>query len=120
MASFNKLLTTNVDLAFKLIGDLAEDITLKPVETTTYDFATSTTIKTTAAEKTVKGVVSKTYNSDGPNPQVLTEIIIKSNDLTVDELDTYDQIKLRSKTFSIIKAEDNGYIVELTVSKGGE
>ena len=120
MASFNKLLTTNIDLAFKLIGDLAEDITLKPIDSTTFDFSTSTTTKTSGTEKTVKGVINKTYNSTGPNPQVLTEIIIKSNNLTIDEIDTYDQVRLRSKDFNIIKAEDNGYIVTLTVSKGGE
>ena len=119
-ASFNKLLTTNIDLAFKLIGDLAEDITLKPIDSTTFDFSTSTTTKTSGTEKTVKGVINKTYNSTGPNPQVLTEIIIKSNNLTIDEIDTYDQVRLRSKDFNIIKAEDNGYIVTLTVSKGGE
>ena len=119
MASFKQLLDTNVTKAFNLIGDLAEDIKLKTVTSTDFDFSTSTTTTTNDTQITIKGVVSKVYNSEGADTKMLADIIIKSKDISIDTIDNYDVVFLRGKDWNIKTAEDNGYVITLTVSKGG-
>lgn len=119
MASFNTLLTTNVEKAFSLIGDLAEDVILSTIDTVAYDFATSTTSTNAAATTTVSGVISKIYNSDAPNTQLYADIILKSTDISIDGLDNYDVVTFRSKSWNIVRADDNGFVITLVVSKKG-
>ena len=118
MASFTQLLKDNVDLAFNLIGDLAEDITLKTTATAEYDFSTSTMNTTADTQSVIKGVISKIYSPEEDNSKLLADIIVKSTDISVDEIDNYDVVNFRNKDWNIVTAKDNSYVITITVSKG--
>ena len=118
MASFTQLLKDNVDLAFNLIGDLAEDVTLKTTASVDYDFSTSTTNTTADTQKVIKGVISKIYSPEEDNSILLADIIVKSTDISVDEIDNYDVVNFRNKDWNMRVAKDNSYIITITVQQG--
>jgi len=115
--SFKTLITNNVTNAFNLIGDLAENITFTNTTVSEYDFANQSTVSTTDTSLDIKGVVTKSYKTNDDKPRINADIMIKSSDVNSEILDGYDSIILRSKTWSINKIEDDGYVINLTVGR---
>jgi hypothetical protein len=115
--SFKTLITNNVTNAFNLIGDLAESITFTNTTVSDYDFSNQSMTSTTDASLTIKGVVTKSYKTNDDKPRINADIMIKSSDVNSEVLDGYDTVVLRSKTWSINKMEDDGYVINLTIGR---
>lgn len=115
--SYKTLITNNVKDAFNLVGDIAEDMTFTNQTVDSYDFATQTVVNGNSTTKTVKGIVNKEYKTNDDKPRINADIYLKSADIDSKELDGYDSLVFRSKTWGINKYEDNGYLITLTVGR---
>jgi hypothetical protein len=111
------LITNAVNGAFTSVGDLAEDIIFVNKSASDYNFTTGAVTQTTIGNKTLKGIVSKTYKSNTDSTVILADVLIKSVDATVLDLDNYDTVTLRSKNWSINNVDDNGFTVTMQLAR---
>ena len=110
-------ITSSVNNAFNLIGDLGEIITFTNSTIGGYDFSNHSIQGSATQEVTIKGIVSKQYKDITDNPRLLADIVLKSADIDGVELDGYDTIIFRSKQWRINSLTDNGFVVNLTVAR---
>ena len=116
--AFKSLITNEVRNAFNLLQDLAEDITFTNNTSTSYDFSTGDV--TEDANKTttiIKGVISKMSKDVNDNTMIIAEVILKSEDASIIDIDNYDTINFRNRNWSINNVEDNGFAVTLTAAR---
>lgn len=111
------LITNAVNGAFNTVGDLAEDIVFVNKTASDYNFTTGLVTTTDVGTKTLKGIVSKTYKSITDNTTILADVLIKSNDATVLDLDNYDTVTLRNKSWNINNVSDDGFTVTITLAR---
>ena len=110
-------ITSSVNSAFNLIGDLGEIITFTNSTVSEYNFNNHSVTKTTLQPVTIKGIVSKQYKNISDNPRLLSDITLKSADVDAVELDGYDIVNFRSRDWKINSIDDNGFIVKVTVAR---
>ena len=110
-------ITSSVNSAFNLIGDLGEIITFTNSTANEYDFNNHSVTQTTLQPVQIKGIVAKQYKNTSDNPRLLTDITLKSADVDAVELDNYDIVNFRSKDWKINSVDDNGFIVRVTVAR---
>lgn len=117
--AFSTLANSGVDTAFRLMGDLGENITFSNVETEDYNFSEDGGVveQSFSLEQTLRCLVTKQYAISDPNPRLKIECIIKSSDVSSDELDNYDIVSLRSKNWTIDEFEDDNYTISLKLSR---
>ena len=89
--SYKSLVESNLDLAFRLVGDLAYDMTLTPKQASAYDFSTGLTSVQSTTPITIRGIVEQ-RDSNGMG------VILKNKD--VPSPDLYDTITFGGKTYS--------------------
>lgn len=117
MALNKRIITTQVNNAFRLLGDLGENIIFNNVQASSYNFDTGETEQIESLSQTIRGVVFKQYAASGDNPKIKMEVLIKSEDINSNELDNYDNVNLRSKNWVIDEFEDNGFAINLKLSR---
>ena len=115
--SYQKLIQSNVKMAFNTIGDIAEDITFTNNKVDGYNFATQAISENTDASITIKAVIESQYRTNDDTPRLECKIIIDSANLDSKNIDNYDIVVLRGKTWKINSFEDNNYIITLTVGR---
>lgn len=117
--AFKNLIRNQVNNAFNLIQDLAEDITFinSTVTTDNYNFSTDGgfTEPTAADSITIKGVISQMSKDVNDNTIVNAQVTLNTNNSI--EFDNYDTISFRNKTWSVTSVEDNGFVVILNATR---
>jgi len=111
-------LVKHVRLAFKIIGDLAIDVTLTQKDSQSFDFGTRTaTISTPVATviKAVKGTTDRDTSSNEANT-IKETLYISAED--ADDLTVCDKATFDGFTWNIVQPiENNGYTIKMTVSR---
>ena len=125
--AFRTLITNQVNSAFNLLQDLAENITFTNISVgdggdRDYNFATGEITKTNPGSAdptstTIKGVVTKMNKNPSDNTIIEAEVILKSADAKITDLDNYDTINFRNKDWSINSVEDNGFSVTVIAAR---
>ena len=115
--SYHKLIQNNVKFAFNTIGDIAENITFTNNKVDGYNFATQAISENTDASITIKAVIESQYRTNDDTPRLECKIMIDSANLDSKNIDNYDNVVLRGKTWKINSFEDNNYIITLTVGR---
>ena len=110
-------ITSSVNNAFNLIGDLGETINFTNASIEGYDFSNNSVEGNATTLVSIKGIVSKQYKDISDNPRLLSDITIKTTDLSAIELDNYDLVNFRSKNWNINNVSDNGFITVITVAR---
>lgn len=116
MAFKNRILN-QVNRAFDILQDLAEDISFTNVTDVEYDFNNSEASETVETTKIIKGVITKMYKDINDNTILLSEVIIKTVDASGNDLDNYDTITFRNKNWNINSLEDNGFSVTIIAAR---
>lgn len=112
--AFRNLIQSQVNNAFNLIGDLAENIMFTNNSVSEYNFETGDTTEVTGSQVTIRGVVSKMSKDVNDNTMIVAELTLKTSDVSTIEIDNYDAITFRNKSWSINSVEDNGFATILT------
>jgi|TARA_R110000822_G_scaffold30221_8_gene88261 hypothetical protein len=115
--SYHKLIQNNVKFAFNTIGDIAENITFTNNKVDGYNFATQAISENTDASITIKAVIESQYRTNDDTPRLECKIMIDSANLDSKNIDNYDNVVLRGKTWKINSFEDNNYVITLTVGR---
>ena len=115
--AFRTLITNEVNNAFNLLQDLAENITFTNVSNVSYDFSTGETSETTGTQATYRAVVTKMNKDPSDNTIITAEVLLKTADVDINDLDNYDTITIRNNSWKINNIEDNGFAVTLTVAR---
>jgi|TARA_R110000796_G_scaffold16010_2_gene50399 hypothetical protein len=114
---YHKLIQDNVKFAFNTIGDIAENITFTNNKVDGYNFATQAISENTDASITIKAVIESQYRTNDDTPRLECKIMIDSANLDSKNIDNYDNVVLRGKTWKINSFEDNNYVITLTVGR---
>ena len=115
--AFKTLITNQVNSAFNLIQDLAEDITFTNNSVSEYNFETGETTQVDGAQVIIKGVISKMSKDINDNTMMIAEVILKTEDASAVDIDNYDIISFRNKTWNVNSVDDNGFAVTLNVAR---
>jgi hypothetical protein len=101
-----------VDKAFVAIGDLAVSATLSKNSSSGYDFASGSIVSTTTTS-TVKVVLeSKTKPTGDPTS---AQALMKSGQ----QVGGYDTLTIGTDVYNISSFTDDGFIITLSLTKGG-
>jgi hypothetical protein len=115
--SLRNKIQSSVDKAFRAVGDLAENVTLRTKVSEGYDFATGE-VSDKFEEATVQAIV--TYVKQKPDAsEVLAprkEVLIKEVDLK--EPNLYDEVLISEKVHTIISFSKEPGLVTLLVTGG--
>jgi hypothetical protein len=115
--SLRNKIQSSVDKAFKAVGDLAENVTLRTKTSEGYDF-TSGEVSAKFEESTVQAIV--TYVKQKPDSsEVLAprkEVLIKEADLGDPSL--YDEVVISESVHTIISFSKEPGLVTLLVTGG--
>jgi len=111
--SLDSLVKRNVDLAFKLIGTLAKDITINKYSEGSFDFSTGTSTSEYVSSIVVKGVVEKvTKKQQDGSHSFYYDILFKQSD--VSDFGVFDTVTFDSKTYKLkTPFESDGYILKV-------
>jgi hypothetical protein len=101
-----------VDKAFLAIGDLAVSATLSNNSSSGYDFA-SGTITTTTTSKTIKVVLESKTKPTGESTSA--QAMMKSGTA----IGGYDTLTIGTDVYTISEFTDDGFVITLSLSKGG-
>ena len=112
--AFKNLIANQVNSAFNLIQDLAEDITFTNNSVSEYNFDTGETTQVDGTSITIKGVISKMSKDINDNTMMVAEVTLKTSDVSSIDIDNYDVISFRNKTWNVNSVDDNGFAVTLT------
>lgn len=113
--SYQALINRNLDKAFRLLKDIAIDITLNR-NTADFDFSSNATNVTANSSVSLKAVVTD-INKESPEYNYLEkQVLFKSKD--IDDLTVYDTITIEAETWKIgSKINNSGYIYLLNIFK---
>lgn len=113
---YRSLVKKNVDLAFKLIGDLAVDCVLTERTATTFHFNTGATATTDPVVKTIKGVLIVESNPKDVSVSLTAQLVFKASDL--DKPDIYDKVTIDGFIWTIVPPfATDGYITTINLSR---
>lgn len=108
--SYNKLIERNLVRAFKLLKDLAIDVTFTRQSSSEFNFATGTATVNAESPKVVKAVVLDSDKSSDKSNSVKKSVLFKTKD--VGNLNSYDTVVLPNgvswKLGPVIK--DTGFV----------
>jgi hypothetical protein len=115
--SYKALIESSVELAFKTVQDLAEDVVLIQRDSSSFDFATKATVKTSAVQTTIKCVVVNSKKKEKESNSVKKTLMFKSSDLA--DITLYDTVLLNGITWKMAQPQnDNGYVTILEIYRG--
>lgn len=108
---YNQLVKDSVDLAFNLLGDLAQTFTFSKVTNNSFNFATGALNAPTINELTIKGVMVTSRKAYPKHNTTMTKVIVKTKD--VGDISSFDKFVHNTITYKIGPVITNdGYIVE--------
>lgn len=119
--SLRNRVTSEVRRAFKLIGDLAIDVTFTPHNITGFDFATKSADETVSvpANAVIKAVLIKATKKSKSKNTRQTQLLLKSEDLP-NGINSYDTVTIGTDIWKVGKPiEDNDYIILVEIMKEG-
>lgn len=113
---YRELVEGKARLAFKLIQNLALEVTFFQTDSTEFDFATQTPITTATVTTTAKAVFTLKGRKVGNTNTILGELLLLSED--VDDLTIYDKVEIRGVTWNIVPPyTDDDYTVTVQVAR---
>jgi hypothetical protein len=102
--------TTAVSKAFAAAGDIVKTGTLSTKSVASYNFATRSTVSTTAT-LTVSVIIQST---DKPSGEGFTIKALMKSGINIS---SYDTLEVSSKSYNIIDYVDNGFTIEAMLTK---
>jgi hypothetical protein len=112
---FKNLVNKQVALAFKAIGDLAEDVILvRAKKLGEYDFSLMDAGPDSTQTVTVKGVLTQRKRKEGSQTREAT-LLLPSDDLHT--WSDFDKARAGSVEWRVLSHTDNGYTVKLELSR---
>jgi hypothetical protein len=117
--ALRSLVERNVALAFTLLDDLKESVTLRTSTTKSYNFA-SGDIAETVNSKVVQGIVERNAARGSLTQAAGTasingeyvKLIINKADIPNIEYNQYDEFVVSGKVYQILGFQDNSYTLE--------
>lgn len=121
--SYNRMCKNSIRQAFRMIGDLADTITLTLKSGTDFDFNTATTSSTTTTTKVVKGLlVAKRRDVARGEPKITStrkmQLIIPAEFL--DDPTLYDTATVNGIVWKMVPPYSNdGMLITIDVAREG-
>ena len=115
MALRNTILN-GVDTVFRVLGDLAVDVTLIQSDSSGYDFSTGRTNQTPSSTTTVRGVLLTADSTRGQGQRDGNTLILRARDVV--NMDVYDSFVIEGRQYDVQSYTNNGYTIEVQVSGG--
>lgn len=111
---YSALVKSNVDRAFKMLGDLVSELELTEIKGSGYDFGSNQPISTAPVITKIKGVLVERVRKG----VLETSFLVSASDLPAPEL--YDTIKdSNNKVWKIVApASSDGYTTTIRVTGG--
>ncbi len=113
------MLTRITRNAFKVLGDLVEEVTFVTKANKNFDLATGLPILDSTETFTMSGVVIEEKRKD--NPTLETKIILRMeqfNKTSIVSLDALDTVEVRGEVYKVTHPiENNGYTFTVTLTK---
>ena len=105
--------------AFRLVGNLAENLELQQKDATGFNFATQQTVETTVATKIVKCLPVKRTRDPNKEPNTITKTVMFLSE-DVSDLTCYDKVVYQGFTWSIsLPSIDDGYTTTISLKREG-
>ena len=112
--SLRNTVNQNVNLAFKLIGDLAIDVIFEEKTITGFDFSSGNVNSSPVVTKTIKAVFIDEVKKSKDKMTKQLQLLCKKEDLP--DPTAYDRVQVRGVWYKVGKPlEDNDYIVYLEI-----
>lgn len=96
---YRELVENKAILAFKLIGNLAREVTFFQSDSQSFDFATQQPITTPVKTTTAKAVFTVKRRQPGESNTIMGELLLLSKD--VDDLTIYDKVEIQGQTWRL-------------------
>lgn len=113
--SYRSMVLKQVRNAFRLIGDLAINVTFLGARATEFDFGSSEAVISTSASKSIKAVKLETKREPSDGSTNTMSIMIIAAD--VGDLSDYDSVKIDGDTWNIVGHISNDYTINIDLSK---
>jgi hypothetical protein len=97
--SYKALINSNVKLAFNLLRDLAEPVTLTKKLNSSFDFKTGNPVVTEAPSIVTKAVVTDSDKTSSEHNTATKLALFKTQD--IGDISYYDKISYKNQTWSI-------------------
>lgn len=116
---FSNLVSSLVGTAFNIAGDVKEEAIITSIDARGYDFATQSAIITENSEDiTVQCIVSdrnlnRRFRGEKDTANVFYDLEITFERDESINLDGYNKVSLRDRSWDIIRTEDSPYIQRL-------
>ena len=112
--SYSRFVKTKVDMAFKLIGDLAKDVVLSSGVPGDFNFATNTGTVVSARTFTTRAVVVKSTAKSPIANSAIKRLILPAN--AIELVESFDTVTWEGKSWKIIpEVSDDGYLKYIDV-----
>ena len=113
---YRELARSKARMAFRLIGNLAKQVTLVQSDSSTFDFSSETAVTSAARTSSVKAVFTEKKREKGGGSTINGELLMLSEDL--DDLTVYDKVIIDGATWNIVPPYiDDEYTVVVNVSR---
>jgi len=114
---YNALINSNLKQAYNLVKDLAVVGVFTKINSSTFNFATSTATTTTEATITTKVIVIGNTTTSGDSTVIKKEIMVKT--LDVGDVKLYDTVTIAGEVWKVGQIiRDSGYITIFEAVKG--
>ncbi len=111
--NLDSLIKSKVNMAFRLAGDMVDDVILNQKNITDYNFTTDVIEATDIAPVIIKGLVSTKQRKDNTTKTTLT---LKSTDIV--DASLYDTVTIRGVIWNIVMPVSNdGYLFVLEIAR---
>ena len=113
---YRELAQSKARMAFKLIGNLARQVTLVQSDSSTFNFSSETAVTSAAKTSSVKAVFTSKGRERGEGNTIRGELLMLSEDF--DDLTVYDKVIIEGVTWNIVPPYvDDEYTVVVNVSR---
>jgi hypothetical protein len=122
--SYRLLVKSQVNKAFKDIGDLAKTVTLVQKKMDSFDFSTSEVVEGTKQSTTVTAIVTVSKNkesstgnaNEGLRNVIRRTLLMKSEDITMTTLTSYSTVLIDAVEWTIVPPfKDNEFTITIDV-----
>jgi len=96
---YNSLVSRNVDKAFKLIGDLANTVTLVRKATSTFNFSTLNIKETDQANLVTTAIISDIKKPSGEHNTKASSLMLKTKE--IGDINLFDTVIINNESFKI-------------------
>lgn len=97
--SYTALINAQLDKAFKLVKDLADDVLLTKKSGTSFDFSTLAVAHATSATVPTKGIFTDKVKKSSDQTKASSTMLLKTKD--VGDISLYDSLTVNGETWRI-------------------